>query len=72
MHYYQKDLKEYKRDEVDIEFTIDPYKQRAFSHRFAIDSKALKDAWYEVTIVAEVDGEPVILRKRLPVRVKKQ
>jgi hypothetical protein len=46
---------------------IKPYEQKMLSHVFEIDEKSLEhDAWYEITIVAEVDGEPITLRKRLP------
>lgn len=56
-----------KKETVTEELEIKPYQEMALSHSFAVEEKELDhDAWYEVTVVAEVDGEPVTLRKRLP------
>ncbi|MDB2387059.1 hypothetical protein N9W21_06905 [Shewanella sp.] len=48
-------------------FTMQPYEEKPLSKSFTIDEKALAhDAWYEITVIADVDGEPITLRKRLP------
>lgn len=47
--------------------TVQPYEERLLTHSFKITEKDLEhSAWYEITIVADVDGEPVTLRKRAP------
>ena len=53
-------------------FTMQPYEEKPLSKSFAIDAKLIKhDAWFEVTVIADVDGEPITLRKRLPFVAKK-
>ncbi|QQX78471.1 hypothetical protein JK628_12830 [Shewanella sp. KX20019] len=48
-------------------FTMQPYDEKALEKVFTIDEKSLEhDAWFEITVIADVDGEPVTLRKRLP------
>ena len=47
--------------------TLQPYEERLLTHSFKVTEKDLEhSAWYEITIVADVDGEPVTLRKRAP------
>ncbi|QBG37356.1 hypothetical protein [Litorilituus sediminis] len=56
-----------KKESASEKFSIKPYQELAFNHKFNVTEKELEhDAWYEVSVVAEVDGEPVLVRKRLP------
>ncbi|MCL1050578.1 hypothetical protein L2755_13205 [Shewanella abyssi] len=48
-------------------FTMQPYDVKALKKVFTIDEKSLEhDAWFEITVIADVDGEPVTLGRRLP------
>lgn len=61
-----------KKESVTESFIVKPYQELALTHVFKATEKDLEhDAWLEVSIVAEVDGEPVLLRKRLPYTPKK-
>jgi len=51
---------------------IKPYEEQKLRHIFKVTEKDLDhDAWFEVTVVADSDGEPLTLRKRLPYTPKK-
>jgi hypothetical protein len=46
---------------------LQPYEEKIYQHIFNIEGdKLVHDAWFEITVIADVDGEPVTLRKRLP------
>ncbi|SFC17245.1 hypothetical protein [Pseudoalteromonas denitrificans] len=46
---------------------IAPYEEQQLVQSFKIDEESLDhDAWFEVTVIADSDGEPITLRKRLP------
>ncbi|MCJ8320454.1 MAG: hypothetical protein MJK12_12525 [Colwellia sp.] len=61
-----------KKESVTQSFSIKPYQELELKHSFKATEKEVEhNAWFEVSIVAEVDGEPVLLRKRLPYIPKK-
>lgn len=56
-----------KKQTFQKEVNIAPYEEQRLVHNFKINEKDLDhDAWFEVTVVADSDGEPLTLRKRLP------
>ncbi len=56
-----------KLESVSNPVKIAPYEEQFIVNKFKIEEKELDhDAWYEVTVVADSDGEPIMLRKRLP------
>ena len=61
-----------KKESVSEKFAIKPYQVLDFKQHFKATEKEVDhDAWFEVSVVAEVDGEPVLVRKRLPYIPKK-
>jgi len=61
-----------KKQTFEQKVDIKPYEEQQLIQHFKIDEKDLEhDAWFEVTVVADSDGEPLTLRKRLPYIPKK-
>lgn len=61
-----------KKETIEQAFSLKPYEVLELSQNFKVTEKEIDhDAWFEISVVAEVDGEPVLVRKRLPYIPKK-